>query len=287
GNVRSHSPAATGVMFQTWARAQGHSFYPGTFPNPLAMHNEVRVSYRNAVTAIQTAFGAGTVVNSAIGDGAALLEFDPSIYNVDLHHHGNKLTVLAAMCHYTSIYGQLVCGISPSFSPPSQLGASLTAFGLNADDWWRLAGIADRCAARALRMYPGSGDNLLLETGTTPGLVSACPRKQMTTGTFVEVRVSSRNGVYATALAWLLLDLFPTGQPPLPNAMFPEVAVDVGSMGILLTSANLSSPLALSVQMPFTVQGASILVQGLAWAPSGETGNMFFTTTDAHELVFF
>ncbi|HEX5050313.1 MAG TPA: hypothetical protein VFZ65_00945 [Planctomycetota bacterium] len=287
GNVRSHSPAATGVMYQTWARAQGHSFYPSIFPNPLAMHDEVRAGYHAAIPAIEAVFGAGAAVNSAAGDGAALLEFDPSIYNVDLHHPGNQLTVLASMCLYTSIYGQLVCGITPDFSQPGPLTSLLTGYLLNGDDWRRLAGIADRCAARARRLYPGSGDQLLLETGTSPGIVSACPIDRMTAGTLVDLRISSRNGVFDPAPIWLLFGLFPTGSPPAPNAIFPEIAVDPGTAVVLLAAPDLSSPLTLSVQMPFTVPGLSFMVQGLAWAPSGETGNTLFTTTDAHELVFF
>jgi len=286
GNVRNHSPAATGVMYQTWARAQGHSFYPTYFPSPLAMHDEVRTNYRQAIPAIEAVFGAGAAVNSAAGDCAALLEFDPAIYFTDLHHPARELTVLASMCLFTSIYSRLTCDIMPDFSLPSPLGALLNSYGLNGHDWQRLAGIADCCAARALRMYPGSGDQLLLETGTQPGLLSACPRSSMTIGNLVQVRVSSRNGVYDNAPVWLLVNLFPTGQPPVPIVPFREIAVDLGTMSVLLTAPALGNPLTLAMQLPFTAPGVSIMVQGLTWAPSTETGNLLFTTTEGHEFVF-
>ena len=41
-NVRNHSPAAHAVMYQTWARAWGHMYYPAPWPEPMDMHNMVR-----------------------------------------------------------------------------------------------------------------------------------------------------------------------------------------------------------------------------------------------------
>jgi len=213
-------------------------------------------------------------------------EFDPAIYYLDLHHPANELTVMASICLFTSIYSRLACDITPNFSQPGPLGARLSAYGLNGTDWQRLAGIADSCAARSLRMYPGSGDQLLLETGTQPGLLSACPQKAITIGSLAQVRLSSRNGLYDLAPAFLLGNLFPTGQPPVAPVLFPEIAVDLGTMSVLLTAPDLNNPLTLAVPMTFTLLGASIMVQGLAVAPSVETGNPVFTTTDGHEFVF-
>ncbi len=286
GNVRNHSPAAKGVMYQTWARAQGHSFYPTYFANPLVMHREIRANYRNAIPALEAVHGAGCAVNAAVGDCAALYEFSPTIYFTDLHHPANALTVMASMCLFTAIYSQLVSDITPHFSPASPLGAILNNYGINAAAWQRLAGIADQCAAPALRPHPGSGDQLLLETGTQPNLITACPRKTMTVGSLAQVRISSKNGVYSAAPAFLLAQLFPTGQPPVPTPLLPEIAVDLGAMSVLVATPDLQSPLSLTTLMPFTVLGASILVQGVALAPSTATGNPTFTTTDAHELVF-
>jgi hypothetical protein len=286
GNVRSHSPAAKGVLYQTWARGAGHSYYPTYWPNPLAMHEEVRTNYRNAVPALQAVYGAGSVVNSAAGDCAALLEFDPSYYIADLQHPRNQLTVMASMCLFTSIYSQRVGDITPQMNPPSQLGALLNSLLLTGADWRRMAGIADSCAAPAVRRYPGSADQLLLETASQPGLLTGVSREALTIGNVAQVRISSRNGIYDAAPAFLLATLFVTGQPPMPT-LLPEVAVDPNAMGVLVSAPDLQSPLTLSVPMSFTLPGVSVLVQGLAWAPSAETGNAWFTTTEGHVFEFY
>ncbi|MFT4515559.1 MAG: hypothetical protein ACI91B_004276 [Planctomycetota bacterium] len=49
----------------------------------------------------------------------------------------------------------------------------------------------------------------------------------------------------------------------------------------------LNSPVSVTFQMAFWLPGGSFLVQEVAWQPSGECGNLLFTATDAHELVFF
>ena len=286
-NVRNHSPAARAVMFQTWARAWGHWNYPIPWAVPLAMHDVVRGNYRLAKSDIDAAFGAGTAIQSAVGDGVALLEFDPVWYEADKSHPTPAMILLAAMCIYTSIYDQTVCEIDPAFSPAGPLALALASQGLGQADWNFLAGIADRCADAALRSFPGSGDHLLLETGTGAAPVNACHANRMTTGTFVQMQVRSQNGVYDNPLAWLLVDLFPTGSPPPPDVLYPEIAVNVGTMAILLAAPNLHSPLAFAIQMPVSLPGTSVMVQGLAWKPSAATGNAWFTTTDAHEFVFF
>ncbi|MCA8951613.1 MAG: hypothetical protein KDE27_19050 [Planctomycetes bacterium] len=284
-NVRSHSPAARAVTYQTWARAQGHSYYPTYFPDPLAMHLEVRANYRRAIAAIVEAVGAGIAVNSAVGDCAALLEFDPNYYFTDLHHPANELTLLASMCLFTSIYGEGVTDIAPDFVLPSVLGGLLNSMLIDAATWRRLAGIADRCAAPAVRPYPGSGDQLLLETGIGAGQLTACPLATATANTAIALRLSSRNGAFATAPAMVWADLFPTGQPPMPYATFPEIALDVGSAALVRAAPDLANPFAFTVTLPVTVPGASLLLQGFALAPSAETGNPWFATTDGHEFV--
>ncbi|HEB54002.1 MAG TPA: hypothetical protein ENI87_12175 [bacterium] len=284
-NVRAHSPNAEGILFQTYARAHGHSWYPSTFADPMEMHNQVRTTCRNAAQTLSAMFGAGTVRNSAIGDGAALLEFDPQYYFVDLQHPAPSLTFVSAMCLFTSIYGLRACDVTPDLSTPSALGARLINFGFGLADWRRLAGIADRCAEPGARRYPGSGDHLLLETGVTAGSFDPCPLESLVAGATVELRLSSRNGVFDAVSGALLAHLFVTGQPPVANPVFPELAL-ADPIAILLTGNDLTAPLTLSVPLPFTITGASVLVQGVAFGPSAETGNLLFATTDAHELVF-
>jgi hypothetical protein len=287
GNVRAHSPAVTGVMYQTSVRAAGHAMYPTSFPNPLAMHNEVRDNYRNVIPALVAAHGPNAAVNAATGDCAAYFEFAPSIYFNDLHHPGYPLTLMASMCLFTSIYGRLVWDITPNFAQPSPLAVRLTQLGINLADWQRFAGIADLCADRSRRVFPGSGDDLLLDAAAQTSTLTALPRQPSTIGSNLQLRLRSQNGIFDQAPAFLLIDLFPTGQPPAPSLLYPEIAIDFGGAGIAAQAATLTTPLTLGVTMPFTLPGLSVLVQGLVLAPSAETGNLLLTTTDAIELAFF
>jgi len=286
-NVRSHSPAARAIMFQTWASAWGQMYYPSPWAVPLDLHNEVRGNYRLVVSNMNTTFGGGAAANAAVGDAVALLQWSPAWYEADLFHPNPAMILLTAMCLYTSIYGQTVCEIDPPFNPAGPIALALAPHGLGQADWNYMAGIADSCADPAVRRYAGSGDHLLLETGTGPGPLTACHERRMTTGTFVQLRMRSMNGVFDGAAGWLLVDTFPTGSPPGPSVTYPEIQVDLGSMSILSTSTTLANPLAFSIQMPFSLAGMSVLVQGLAWQQSTQTGNPWFTTTDAHEFVFF
>lgn len=289
GNVRSHSPAAQAVMFQTWARGQGHSYYPTTFASPLAMHLEVRGNYHLAVSTLQSTYGPGAARLAAAGDCAALLQFDPSIYFTDLQHPANALTVMTAMCLFSSIYSRSIGDLVPNYPAHTALASLMTNYGFTTADWRRLAGIADTCADRSQRRYPGSGELLLLESGTQNGTQGVAPTafavKPVSAGTLVTLRVSSRNGVYDGAGAWLLADLMPTGSPPTPLAAYPELAPAPATLAVLAGAPGLASPLVYSVPIPISAPGISILVQGLAWQASGAMGNPWFTTTDAHELV--
>ena len=284
--IHANDPAQVAVIYQTWARAWGHMYYPAPWPVPIDMHNMVRGNYDLAVQDINMTYGAGSAAKAAVGDAVALLEWNPSWYDPDLSHPGPAMTLLAAMCIYTTIYGQTTCEIDPDFTPGSPLETSLTPHAIDRTIWNHLVGLADRSAVPAVRRYPGSGDHLLLETATGPNPLTACPTKHMTTGTPMQIQLRSMNGVYDGALGWLLVDFFATGSPPGPFPGLPELQVDLGRV-ILSPAASLSSPLSVAFQMPFSLPGGSFLVQGIAWQPSAESGNPLFTATDAHELVFF
>lgn len=285
-NVRNHSPAAKAVLFQTWADPVGQYFYPAPWAGPMDMHNTIRGNYDLALGDLDAAFGAGAAAKAAVGDAMALLEWHPQWYEPDLSHPGPAMTLLSAMCIYTSIYGGRVCDIDPNFAPGSPLALMLTPHALGEAVWNHLAGFADRSAHPALRRHPGSGDHLLLETATDTDPLTACPIEQITNGTVLQLRLRSMNGVYTAADGALMLDLFPTGSPPGPAALYPEVQVALGR-AILGPFVSLGSPLTVAIQIPLTLPGQSFLLQGLALQASSETGNPDFTTTDAHELVFF
>lgn len=286
GNVRSHSPLASAIMYQTWAVAWGHMYYPVPWTVPLEMHDEVRAGYRLAASDINATFGSGAGYVAPVGDAVALLEFDPAWYEPDKAHPSPAMVLLAAMGLYTTIYGGAVCTIDPDFTPGSPLAQALSPFGLGVADWDFLAGISDRVADASVRRYPGSNDHLLLETATGNGAVTACPTKQLTLGTQVQIRLRSMNGVYDNAMGVLMVDFFVTGSPPAPWALYPEIQVALGG-AILSPTVLLGSTLSTSFQMPITLPGGSFRVQGLAFQASLESGNALFTTTDAHELVMF
>ncbi|MCK5945257.1 MAG: hypothetical protein KAI24_24930, partial [Planctomycetes bacterium] len=233
-NVRNHSPAARGVMYQTWASAWGQMYYPVPWPTPMAMHDEIRGNYRLAVSNLNALFGPGAAVNAAAGDAVALLEWDPIWYEADLFHPNPSMILLAAMCIYTAIYEEPVCGIEPVFDPPGPLATSLLQQGVGEAEWRLLSGLADRSAVPAHRSYPGSGDHLLLESSVDMPAPNACPEKRVTFGSQVQVRMRSLNDVFDAAPAWLLLDVFPTGSPPGASVVYPELQSPLGSAAILI-----------------------------------------------------
>jgi len=287
GNVRAHSPNAGAVLYQTWARAQGAMYYPSPWPDPMAMHNMVRGNYDLAVADINAAYGAGTARKAAVGDVMALLEWDPSWYHPDLSHPSPAMSMLAGMVIYTSIYGGRVCDIQVDWNnPQSPLVAGLAPYNIGESTWNLLAGLADRSAQPMNRRYPGSGDHLLLSSSIDGAPLTACPVKQITSNSQIAVELRSVNGVYDTAQGWLCVDFFASGAAPGPNLNWPEFQVDPTRVA-LTPVAGLGSPYSVQVQLPFTLPGISLLVQGVALQGSSETGNAVFTTTDAHELVFY
>ena len=146
-NVRNHSPLAKSVLYQTWARAAGHFVYPATFAAPMSMHNEIRDNYRLAAADIRAQFGTDTARLAAVGDGVAMLSWQPSYYAPDLTHPAATMTLLASMCIYSAIYEQRICDLAPDFGQGGLLVTWLTGIGLGDDDWHEMAAIADRVAA--------------------------------------------------------------------------------------------------------------------------------------------
>jgi hypothetical protein len=286
GNVRNHSPQAKAVLYQTWARAVGHFLYPGTFATPRVMHDEIRANYLLARADLNAAYGASAAVNAAVGDGVALLGWQPSYYDPDLFHPLAPMTLLAGMSLFTSIYGLQVCPLEPNFAGNGALVSWLNGLGIVKADWDRMAGIADLCAARSVRPFAGSGDYLTLASGVAPGNVSTCSERDIGLGSVLTLQLQSRNGVYDQAPGLLLVNLFANGAPPVPSPLWPELRIDVGNMLVLLQAPTLQQPLGFTLPVPFSFPGASVLVQGVAFAPSSATGNAQLTTTDGCVLVF-
>jgi hypothetical protein len=286
GNVRNHSPQAKAVLYQTWARAVGHFLYPGTFASPRAMHDEIRANYTLARQDLVAAYGPGAAVDAAVGAGVALLGWQPSFYDPDLFHPLPPMTLLAGMCLFTAIYNVRVCPLSPNFAGSGALVAWLAGIGIGQADWDQMAGLADLCAARSVRPFPGSSDYLTLESGVAPGNVGACGARAVGIGSPLTLQMKSRNGVFDAAPGLLLINFFPVGAPPAPSPTWPELRIDVGSMLVLLQSPTLQQPLGLSLPLPFSLPGFAALVQGVAFAPSSAAGNPSFTATEGCVLTF-
>jgi hypothetical protein len=280
GNVKAHSPGARAVLFQTWARGPGHSVYPGSFPGPLQMHQQIENGYRQAEAAIDSAFGPGSARRAAAGETAALRNFHPGLYIADLSHPAPPLSVMAFSAIYSAIYGARACDVSPDFGAPSNLASRLIGFGIGAVDWYELAGIADRVATPATRRRPGSGEDFLLSTGA-PGILNACPLKSIAVGESVTFQVHSPIGTYAGLPATILFDDLRDG---------PTLEIGVSQTNPLTahvvaqTSALPPQGISVTLTIPPAFAGRSFLVQGQVLGPSPKT-LLAFTTTDGHLLL--
>ena len=281
--VRAHSPDAGAAMYQTWARGPGSSYYPNTWSGPLEMHGEVRTNYRLAVDDMNAAFGAGTAFLGAAGDAVGLLAFAPSLYTSDWSHPTAPTTVLAAMTLYQALYRDRICDIKPDFGGGGNLIVRLSSLGLGQSDWEALAGIAERVADGELRHHPGSGEDLLLQTGVD-GAALACPIKIAALGSQLSIALTSPNGLYSGATSLLLVDPFFTGSPPDSVPGFPEIQFNPATFLIAISQNPLGAGLTLNVPLTSTLAGVSVVVQGVSLSPSVETGNGKFSTTDGHEF---
>lgn len=283
-NVRAHSPGAKAVMYQTWARGPGSTFYPGSYPGPLAMHEEIRQNYQLAVADMNTAFGAGTAFLAAAGDAVALRAFEENLYDPDWSHPTAVTTLMAGLTIYQAVYRERACDITPDFSGSSNLVTHLASMGVSESEWEAYTGIAERVADLSVRRFPGSSEDFLLETGTG-GALLACPVKGIALNDPLEVSMTSPNGTYDTKTAMLLFDGFATGFHPGPALAYPEWQFSPATMVVLATQAPLGpSGLNWNANLPVSLPGFSLLLQGLVLGPSPTRGNLIFTMTDAHEL---
>ena len=282
--VQAHSPNVRATMFQTWARAPGHPYYPNTFSGPAEMHEQVQTNYRRCVAEMNQLFGAGTVELAAAGDAVELQAFDPSIYCPDLYHGAEPLSLMCAMTIYTSVYGERMCDIDPDFSAGGSLVTLLGSAGLRAGDWRDLGGTADRVAALRNRLYPGSTEDLLLQSGVN-GPTTPCPIERVAGRGVCSVSVTSPNTSYGNASVGLFAQAFATGAPPGPFFAFPEVQFDPSSAVLIGSRSRLGAGLSVNLDLPLIPRGVSLLIQGLALKKSTER-ERWFTTTDGHEVVF-
>ena len=121
------------VLFQTWARALGHSFYPGTFSEPAVMQHQIRTNYQAAAEIILAAEPAADVRIAPVGDAFELAAFNAAdLYSADLYHAGNIGPELAALILYKTIYGATVTNI------PYAVANAAGWTTMNSNDWTRV-----------------------------------------------------------------------------------------------------------------------------------------------------
>lgn len=145
-----------------------------------------------------------------------------------------------------------------------------------------MSGIAERVGDFSLRHFPGSGEDLLLESGVNAE-VTACPVKAAARFDQIGVKMTSPNAVYG-GVGVLFVDAFATGSPLGQITPFPEVHFHPGTAVALGAAPVLGGGLSWQMVLPFSLPGSSLVFQGLAVGASAARSNPVFATTDAHEV---
>ncbi len=158
--VAAHSPDVTAIMFETWARGPGHSYYPGTFASPEAMQQEVREGYTLSTGDINAAYGTGSALYAPVGDAWENANWD-NLHSGDIYHAQNRGTLLTSLVIYAMIYDD------PTTSD-IDLSGVLTGLGLTEADGLQLTAVADAT------LVPEPASLGLLALGT---LALACRRR--------------------------------------------------------------------------------------------------------------
>lgn len=143
--VLNHSSDAKAVLFETWARAPGHSFYPGIWNVPAEMQAELRTNYGIANDNLNAAHGDGSSEVASVGDAFELGAFDVGLYGGDLYHASNRGALLISLVLYGTIYDDVTTG-------DIDLGEIAAGLGLDAQD----IAIATDLADRTLVPAPGA-----------------------------------------------------------------------------------------------------------------------------------
>ncbi len=123
------------VLYQTWARAPFHSFYPDDFANPDAMHDEIRTNYAAAADAINAAASATVAGLAPVGDAFAAAGYATDLYDPDGSHANVLGSRLAGLVIYRTLYGETVSDIA--------YGAVSGWAGVSETDWGRATAWAD------------------------------------------------------------------------------------------------------------------------------------------------
>lgn len=107
--VALHSPNVVPVMYETWARGFGHSYYAGgagaTYPGgPAEMQAEIRSGYQQSTAAINAAVATDIGRYAPVGDVWESTGFAANMYHSDIYHANDRGTLLNALVLYATIY---------------------------------------------------------------------------------------------------------------------------------------------------------------------------------------
>lgn len=138
--VAAHSPNVVPVLFETWARGPGHSFYTGANPSfpggPAQMQQELRDGYHMAVDNINSMVGTNLAKYAPAGDAWENAGFPLNYYASDIYHANNRGMLLNALVMYGTIYDDRT-------TSDIDLSAILSTLNLSAADGLLLQTVAD------------------------------------------------------------------------------------------------------------------------------------------------
>ena len=106
--VANHSPNVVPIMYETWARAPGHSFYAGLNPSfpggPAQMQQQLRDGYLASTANINAAVGSDLARYAPVGDAWENAGFPLNLYASDRYHAQNRGSLLNALVIYGVIF---------------------------------------------------------------------------------------------------------------------------------------------------------------------------------------
>jgi len=136
-NASGKGASAEAILFQTWAAAPEHGYYPGSFADPAAMQLDIRTNYNAAADMINTGEGAGSARVAGAGDAFETGDFYYALYEPDYFAESEFGDRLAAMVLYKAIYHQDATNLSYA----AAVSAGWTT--MNEYDWNNLVRWAD------------------------------------------------------------------------------------------------------------------------------------------------
>lgn len=142
-----------------------------------------------------------------------------------------------------------------------------------------MRGFADLIAARSLRRFPGSDEDLLLRSGDANAL-DVCPLLTARRGGTLRCQLTTPVGRYAAAAGVVFLDRMPQG----PQPGFPELHFAPGAAVLVGGAPTIGQGLTVTIPVPATMAMVSVFLQAAALAPSANMANAYFTTTEGHEV---